>query len=77
MLGRRAPQARQILKKLLDGPVVFQPVREGIRQGRSFVGFGTLSAVLPAGGFAKILASPTGTARALEAEIALTWEVAA
>ena len=60
MLGRRAPQARQILKKLLDGPVVFQPVREGIRHGWSFVGFGKLSAVLPAGGFAKILASPTG-----------------
>jgi hypothetical protein len=28
LLQRHAPQARQILKKLLNGPIVFTPVRE-------------------------------------------------
>jgi hypothetical protein len=29
VLTRQIPQARQILKKLMDGPVIFQPVKEG------------------------------------------------
>lgn len=60
LLGRQIPQARQILKKLLDGPVVFEPVREGIREGWRFVGFGKLSALLHGTKFAKFVASPTG-----------------
>jgi hypothetical protein len=61
LLRRQVPQARQILKKLLDGPVVFAPVREGIREGWRFVGFGKLSALLQGTEFAKFVASPTGT----------------
>jgi hypothetical protein len=62
LLGRQVPQARQILKKLLDGPVVFEPVREGIREGWRFAGFGKLSALMHGTEFAKLVASPRGCA---------------
>ena len=46
LLARHVPQAQQILKKLLAGPVRFMPEREGIRQGWRFSGAATLESCL-------------------------------
>ena len=76
-LDRQTSQARQILKKLLAGPIRFVPETDGRREGWRFRGNGSLVKLLAGSQWASMVASPTGTALALEAEIALTWEVAA
>ncbi|MDE3242652.1 MAG: hypothetical protein KGO52_08060 [Nitrospirota bacterium] len=41
LLGRHTPQARQILRKLIEGKVICQPVLEGGRPGYQFAATGT------------------------------------
>ena len=60
LLTRRAPQGRQMLKKLLSSPIRFTPVREGIRCGWSFTATATLSKLLSGTVFANTVASPAG-----------------
>ena len=77
LLSRQVPQARQILKKLLHGVITFTPDRDGMRQGWRFKSGATFEKLLAGSPWANTVASPTGTALALETEIALRWEVAA
>lgn len=65
LLARHVPQARQILKKLLAGPVRFMPEREGIRQRWRFSGAATLETLLAGTPFATLVASPAGFEPAL------------
>jgi len=62
LLTRRAPQGRQMLKKLLSSPIRFTPVREGIRCGWQFSGTATLSKLLAGTIFANMVTSPAGFA---------------
>jgi len=77
LLCRQTSQARQILKKLLAGPIRFVPETDGRREGWRFRGNGSLVKLLAGSQWASMVASPTGTALALEAEITLTWDLAA
>jgi hypothetical protein len=78
MMQRQVPQARQILKKLLAGPIQFSPVRE---DGERFYTFKAPIALdrLIAGtvGCATVVASPTGSGRLWGAEIRRVIRLAA
>ena len=68
LLRSHVPQARQLLRKLLAGPVRFAPVKGGHRfEARITLGRISFGIIDPTS-----VASPTGTALALEAEIRLT-----
>ena len=44
LFARHVPQARQMLKKLLDGHIVCEPIREGGKAGYRFTATGTFDA---------------------------------
>ena len=75
-----AVPAAQRPRALLEGPLRFTPVVDGQRREYRFAGAIALDRLIA--GVIDLptltgVASPTGTALALDAEIALTWEVAA
>jgi hypothetical protein len=49
LLGRRTPQARQILRKLVVGRVMCEPFEDGDRRGYRVSGQGTYARLLPGG----------------------------
>ena len=60
LLQRHAPQARQMLKKLLCGPIVFTPHREGKSRHYTFRAQLNLDRLLSGTVCANMVASPTG-----------------
>ena len=60
LLGRHVPQARQVLKKLLLGPIVFTPHREATERYYSFRASVNLRKLLTGIACANMVASPTG-----------------
>ncbi|HYN08492.1 MAG TPA: hypothetical protein VES67_14000 [Vicinamibacterales bacterium] len=71
LLRRRAVQSRQVLKKLLVGPVLFTPRRDGkarYYEFRASIAIGRIVAGLVC---ANLVASPTGTDHILRADYRL------
>jgi hypothetical protein len=62
LLRRHVPQARQVLKKLLSGPIRFTPHREGGERYYTFIAQLNLGKLLAGTACAITVASPTGTA---------------
>lgn len=78
LLTRNLASGRDVLRVLLAEPLRFIPVDEGLRRGYRFEGANALDRMVS--GIVPIpisVASPTGTARELDTEIELSWEVAA
>lgn len=46
LLGRQVPLARQILRELLDGHILCEPIEEGHRPGYRFTATGTFGRLL-------------------------------
>jgi hypothetical protein len=63
LLGRHVPQARQILKKLLVGPILFTPERDDHGRYYALSATGSLGKLLAGVPGANLVASPTGTGR--------------
>ena len=61
LLQRHVPQARQVLKKLLLGPIVFTPHREATERYYSFRASVNLGKLLAGIACANMVASPTGS----------------
>ena len=61
LLDRQTSQARQILKKLLAGPIRFVPETDGRREGWRFRGNGSLVKLLAGSQWASMVASPSGS----------------
>ena len=59
LLSRQVPQARQIVKKLLDGVITFTPERDGVLQGWRFRSGATFENLLVGSPWANTVASPT------------------
>ena len=59
LLRLRAPQGRQILRKLIEGRLVLTPHREGVAPYYTFTGSGTLTSLL-SGVLPHKVASPSG-----------------
>ena len=62
LLGRHVPQARQVLKKLLSGHILFTPHREGAERYYTISARLCLGKMLAGIACANMVASPTGTA---------------
>lgn len=63
-LRRHIPQARQMLRKVLVGKLVMQPVRVGRKGAFDFTGMASLGKLITGlAGFPHTVASPPGTAR--------------
>jgi hypothetical protein len=78
LLTADVASGRAVLRLLLEGPIRFTPIVEERGRGYAFEGAIAFDQMLPGVvDFPPCVASPTGTALALDAEIALTWEVAA
>ena len=60
LLGRHAPQARQVLKKLLSGPIMFTPHREPAAKYYSFKATVNIGKLLTGTACALMVASPRG-----------------
>src|SRR5262249_23640395 len=58
LLGRRGPQARQLLRKLVVDRLDCQPYEEGDRRGYRVSGKGTYARLLPSGGWATHIGVP-------------------
>ena len=59
-LGRHISQARQILKKLIEKPLVCEAFEEGGQRGYRITGQGSYLKLLPAPIASPFVASPTG-----------------
>jgi site-specific DNA recombinase len=60
LLGRRTPQARQILRKLVVGRVMCEPFEDGDRRGYRVSGQGTYARLLPGGESATSIGGSNG-----------------
>ena len=60
VLGRHVPQTRQILRKLLVGPLPCEAFEDGDRVGYRFIGHGTYAALVPD---STLVVAPTGPNR--------------
>jgi hypothetical protein len=69
LLRRQTPQARQVLKKLLDGPILFTPVQVGNDSYCEFKATIGLSQMLSGTVLATMVASPQGIAELCTVEI--------
>jgi hypothetical protein len=69
LLQRHTPQARQVLKKLLDGPILFTPVQVGNDSYCEFKATIGLSQMLSGTVLATMVASPQGIAELCTVEI--------
>ena len=61
LLRKHTPQARQVLKKLLAGPIVFSPVRNGWQRYYEFRAPVAVGRIIAGLAFGTTVASPTGT----------------
>jgi hypothetical protein len=65
LLRRHTPQARQVLKKLLAGPLVFSPVRDGRQRYYEFKAPIAIGRIISGLACANMVASPTSLATAV------------
>ena len=70
LLRRRVVQARQILRKLLESPVVFTPVIEGGERFYRFQATGQVRRLIAGFALPQVLASPTGFANMWKRKLA-------
>ena len=66
LLRKHVPQARQVLRKLLDGPIVFRPMREDGERYCAFTAPIDLALLLTGTASANMVASPTGLSKSDE-----------
>ena len=69
LLGRRGPQARQLLRKLVVDRLDCQPYEEGDRRGYRVSGKGTYARLLPGGECATSVGVPDGIRTRVSAAI--------